>query len=391
MNKTKVKRIGIPTAIAIVLQMMAPLFLGVTAEAAPQFENAFVRLDRHKELLDTGGTVCATPLFAGTEAFVDVTFPTLGTGTDFVVDGDASHWDVTTSNLPDGADPWPGINTATTVTSKTVRFPSSDLTVGELYCFNFVAGDPLDVANTRTLVNSSVGYVFDTALQANITTYQSNGTSDIERTNWSTSVISNDQITISATVPPLFQISFPSGNTDTFGNLSPSQIINTTGVPFKIITNAKSGWIAWVKDSEQGLYSTTANYTIPTTDNTSTPSAPSSLVIGTEGYVLDADINGGAVIGDGVELCGSEDGVTPSVNDTLAIDAEYDGDQGAGTPTHGGTLFSEFQPVASCTGTAPSSSDGDIVMLRAFATIRGGTPAATDYSDIITVVGAGNF
>jgi hypothetical protein len=373
------KRILLVVAAALIAEMTSPLLVGM-ADAAPQFTQAFVRLNHHTELVETGGTVCATPTNGGTEVFVDVTFPTQTTGTDFIVGSTAANWTVTTTNLPlvGGVTPtaWPGIGTATTVTGKTVRFPSTDLTDDTLYCFNFAEGTG---AGNRTLRNASVGYQYDTSVQANITTYLTDGTTQVESTNWSTATIANDQITVTAIVPPLFRINFLAGNTDTFGNLDPGTVEASNGVPIQFQTNAKSGWIAWVKDSEQGLTSVSAGGSTIDTAGT-VNGAPTQLVAGTEGYVLDVDINGGAVIDDGIPLCSGSNGVE--------IDAEYDATQPA---THGGTFSADFQPIATCSGTPPSTTDGDIIELIEYATIAFSTPAATDYADIITVVGAGNF
>jgi hypothetical protein len=250
------------------------------------------------------------------------------------------------------------------VTGKTVRFPSTSLTASTFYCFNFAQGTgPAD----RTLVNGSSGYV---GIIGSVTTYASGGVTVNEQTNWATSVIADDQVVISAVVPPSFNFSL-SGNTDAFtSNLDPLSIISTTGVTFSIITNAKSGWIAWVKDSQQGLYSATANYTIPTSGTID--GAPSTLVANgsTEGYALDT-----AIITDAAGGC------------TVARDPEY---LGTGS-NQGGTLSANFQPVGSCTGTPPATSNGDTFKLLERATIAGGTPAGSDYTDVITVVAAGNF
>jgi hypothetical protein len=72
------------------------------------------------------------------------------------------------------------------------------------------------------------------------------------------------------------------------------------------------------------------------------------------------------------------------------IDAAYNSGSGVG----GGVLDTNFQPINACTrdwAPKPGTSDGDVLTLVERATIRGGTPAGSDYSDIITVVGAGNF
>jgi len=175
---------------------------------------------------------------------------------------------------------------------------------------------------------------------------------------------------VSAVVPPNFTLTLD-GNADAFpANLDPAVISATGGRTVSITTNAVGGWIAWVKDSQQGLYSTTANYTIPTTGTIN--ATPNDLTAGTEGYVLDVDLTTDAASG-----C------------TVAIDAEYSSASGNG----GGTLSSNYQPIAACTrpGAPPGTSDGDVLTLIERAAIRGGTPAGSDYSDVITVVGAGNF
>jgi hypothetical protein len=169
-------------------------------------------------------------------------------------------------------------------------------------------------------------------------------------------------------VPPTFVFAL-SGNTDTFpSNLDPAALKSTAGRTVSVTTNAKGGWIGWVKDSQQGLFSATANYTIPASGTVD--GAPSTLTTGTEGYVLDADLTTDAAGG-----C------------TVAIDAEYNG----ATTSAGGTLSANFQPFVACTGTAPATSNGDVITLIERASIAGGTPAGSDYTDIITVVGAGNF
>jgi hypothetical protein len=177
-------------------------------------------------------------------------------------------------------------------------------------------------------------------------------------TNW-------DQITVTATVPPTFSFTL-SGTTDTFAtDLDPASVLSTAGRTVTIATNAPGGWITWVKDSNQGLTSAIAgNYTIPTSGTVD--AAPTTLVAGTEGYVLDVDLTTDAGGG-----C------------TLAIDAEYNGGASAG-----GTLSAIFQPVASCSG---GTANNDVITLVEKAAISGNTPAAGDYTDTLTVVGAGRF
>ena len=187
--------------------------------------------------------------------------------------------------------------------------------------------------------------------------------------------ISNDQIVVSATVPPTFNFVL-SGNTDTFStDLSTSSVVSTAGKTVTITTNAPSGWIAWVKDlngssgaaTKGALKSTAAgNYTIPTTNANSLGSASHTLSTGSEDYGLGVTITTDA-----------------SGGGTVALDAAYDG-----TSTKAGVLDpTNFRPIASSNGTA----NGDVINLAERATISGATPAANDYSDTLTVIGAGNF
>jgi hypothetical protein len=69
------------------------------------------------------------------------------------------------------------------------------------------------------------------------------------------------------------------------------------------------------------------------------------------------------------------------------VDAEYDG----ATTSAGGTFSANFQPIAACTTPTPATANGDVFTLIERVAISGATPAGSDYTDIITVVGAGNF
>lgn len=343
------------TVVAVVLSTIAP-FIPMTADAAA-FTQAYVRLDRMKANTATGGTVCAKPASTATEAKVVVVFPST-----YTVNTTAANWVVDNTGLPSGSTFWLGMTSGTTAASSAtspanvVTFPSGDLTVGTLYCFHFTGTSTLTTAASAA-----------SSQQASVET-QTGGSVAIDHTDLALANIADDQIVVSAVVPPTFVFTL-SGNTDTFSsNLDPASIKSTTGRTVTVTTNAKGGWIGWVMDSQQGLRSTSAAYTIPTAGTVN--GAPSTLVAGTEGYVLDADLTTDAAGG-----C------------TLAIDAEYNGP----TTSAGGTLSGTFQPFAACTGASPATSNGDVVTLIERAAIAGSTPAGNDYSDIITVVAAGNF
>jgi len=225
-------------------------FIG-TASAAVGFQAAYIRLDRMKINTTTGFTVCATPASAATENKVLVTFPAT-----YTLDTTAAHYVADSTNLPTGSTFWLGMTTGTTtasnVTGQVVTFPSGDLTVGTQYCFHATFTTP--PLTTATVAANSQ--------QAQIAT-QTSGAVAIDTTSVALANIADDTITVSATVPPSFQFAL-SGNTDTFtGNLDPAAVVSTTGKTATITTNAKGGWIAWAKDSQQGLRSTVAAYTIP--------------------------------------------------------------------------------------------------------------------------------
>lgn len=340
--------------VALVLGMGVQ-FVPTSADAV--FSQAYIRLDRMKASTATGGTVCAKPATAGTENKVVITFPST-----YTVNTTAANWVVNSTNLPAGSTFWLGMTSGSTAASSAtspanvVTFPSGDLTVGTLYCFNFVDTSTLTTAGSAA--NSQ---------QANIET-QTSGSAVIDHSDIALANIADDQIVVTAVVPPTFIFAL-SGNTDNFGgNLDPASIKSTGGRTVTVTTNAKGGWIAWAKDSAQGLISASASYTILTAGTVN--GAPNTLTAGTEGYVLDTDLTTDAAGG-----C------------TLAIDAEYNG----ATTSAGGTFSNDFQPIAACTGTPPATANGDVITLIERAAIAGSTPAGSDYTDTITVVGAGNF
>jgi hypothetical protein len=311
----------------------------------------------------TGGTVCAEPATVATERYVVVKFPST-----YTLHETETRWALTVTNLPLSATAWPGVtgtnptladNTAKTITVDFNSGGGNDLVVGTLYCFNFTD----DGTNPAPLTTAAAAA---SSQQASIET-RTAVPAQVDFSGVALANIGDDQIVVTAVVPPIFQFAITPDNTEAFGNLDPTSITNTgSGTVVTINTNAKGGWVAWAKDSDQGLASTTTAYTIPTTGTIN--AAPNQLTAGTPGYVMDVDATD-----TGTSAC------------TAAADAEYAATQPA---THGGTLSANFQPIGACTG---GTSNGDQLTLVEYATIATTTPAATDYSDIITVVGAGNF
>lgn len=324
-------------------------FVTVPTVKAAQINEGYVRLDRLKASTTTGGTVCAKVTTVGsTDATIRVSFPS-----GFTVDSTASNWTVTTTNLPTGSTAMPGINTASLVASQDVTFPISDISSDStLYCFNF--------SGTSTLTNPSAGNDKTGTLYI-----EESGPATIDSGDYALSIISDDQVVITATVPATFSIAFGT-NSQNLGTMSTGSVTSGSGVTVTFNTNAGNGWLGWVLSANTSLDSATTGDSIATVGTVD--DSPSTLSAGTEGYVLDADLTTDSASGG---------------SGTVTIDAEY---LGADTSS-GGTLSATFTEFA----TADGPTDGDVITLIPRAAISGLTQAATDYTDTLTIVAAGNF
>ncbi len=339
-----IQKTAILQTFSLVLVIVLPMLLVQHAEAAG-LQQVWVRLDRLASGTATGGTVCVETAVADvTEADVVVTFPTGFTTVDT-----PGNWTVTTTNLPSGATAWPGIGTATAASGQDVTFPSSNLTANTLYCFNFTGTSTLTTHSTPA--NDYTG------------TVASGGNSS----SYALSIVSNDQIVVTATVPATFSFAL-SGNSDTFTSNLSTITASTSGRTVTISTNAASGWVAWVKSANAALNSASTGASIATAG--SVDNAPTDLASAT-GYVLDVNITTDSGTGTG------------TVSQASNYGAEYDGTNS----TSGGTLSTSFQPIAASNGT----TDGDVLTLIERAKISAVQAAATDYTDTLTVVAAGRF
>lgn len=338
------------TAILGIFVLLAVVVLPIfseTAEAA-NLQQVSVRLDRMIATTATTGMVCVKTAVADvTEANVVVTFPT-----GFTVSEVLANWTVTTTNIPSDATIWPGIGTATAAVAATrvVTFPSTDLAVNTLYCFNW--------SDTAALTTGSSG-------NSQTGTIASGGNSS----TFSTSIITSgtDLIGVTATVPATFTFSL-SANTDTFASALSTTAQLSNGVTATIATNAASGWVAWVKSANQSLDSASTGATIATIGTVN--DTVDTLTAANYGYLLD------------VTFVDSGTG-TGTVTQGAGYGQEYDGN----SSNSGGTLSAAFQPIASSSGT----TDGDTVTLKELARITAVQAAATDYADTLTVVAAGRF
>jgi hypothetical protein len=225
----------------------------------------------------------------------------------------------------------------------------SALTVGTTYAFNI---------GTGISTPATAGQILDTIAT------QTSGHVVIDSTTIASRFITNDQIVITGNVPPSFTFSL-SGNTDSFTtDLGSSAVVSTSGRTVSVTTNASKGWIGWVKSSNAALTSVTSGESVATSGTID--GATSTCSGGTDCYVLDADKT-----------------TTGTGSGALTIAGEYDGSD----TSSGGTLSASLTPFVTRTG----KTNGDVITLIARASIVATKAAANDYTDTLTVIGAGNF
>jgi len=240
---------------------------------------------------------------------------------------------------------------AGTITVTSAGSGDGTLTSGTSYCF--------ELTDTSAVTNPTGAGDYN----VNIATNSDNQTVAVDVLTAGANAYS-----ITATIAPTFTMSL-SGSTDSFsGNLSSSAVTTSTGITTTIATNAKSGWYLWAEDSNAGLKSTIAGYTIATVSTGANYSFSSHT--GAEGYGL------------GVVTSGTETGITNTTNYAY------------GGGTTGSVLStSTFNEIATATGPASGSSGSltDSIVTHELANILPTTPPATDYTDTITLIGASSF
>lgn len=337
--------------------VISPLVANKVFAAA--MTQTLVRFDRMKISTATTGTVCAKPATVATEATVRVTFPTgytLGAFGTFAVSTTNLDW-------PTGGTAWPGITApsgAGDITGQTVTFASGDLTAGTLYCFNWTNSAAVTTKSSATSSNSGT-----------VATYSS-GPTLVDTGDYSTATITDDQIVVTATVPQVFSFAL-SGNTDALGTLGTGSV-STSPSPrtVTINTNAKNGWQVWAKSAYQGLCAPSVSTCTPGTP-VAAPHIPATatgnnrtLVAGTTDYNTGVTSSQTAGVG------------------TISVASAF---VGTGTGQGGGLSATALQSLATSNGTAQDA----VLTLKNNVAISAIVAAATDYTDTITVVGAGLF
>ena len=346
--------------VAIILTTTAPLLMFPNKIFAANLTEASLRLDRMTpSVTDNDILVIIKPASTVTEDEIQITFDA-----GFTVDG--TNTNITTlattgvisTYQGEAITTLPSLGaTAASVVGQVVEIASGDLTPGTLYGFFITAGiDNPGGAGTH---------------QTKIATLASNAVQD--QANVATRNIANDQVVITATVPPTFSFALSANTTfidnavqdDVEDDLDVSIINTAKDVDVTISTNANNGWIAWLKSANAGLDSATTSETIDTQSTVN--DVCSTLVAGSDYYQLDVNIDTDHGTGTG----------------TINIDDEYDCNNADG----GGTFSTTYEEIAISDG----STAGDVITLVAKVAYIAIKQAATDYTDTWTVIGAANF
>jgi hypothetical protein len=335
--------------VAIILSILTLLFANL-AFIPKVFATTLTHTTVMEYNMNSGGTsqlaVAFTAGAADAVGSVVLTFTGWTGGSAGIIGASASQTSTTTgcTALTGATNPLATLGTPTSVPgSGTITQPwtVTALTSGQSYCFI------LTYASAVTNPTSTGVYSVNVAVDGTDTN------------NVALDVITNDQIVVSATVIPSFTMVL-TPNTDTLGTLTSSAYtVSTNSVTATVNTNGAYGFSLWVEDSNAGLHSTIAAKTIASLSVAN--HAMNGGQIGTEGYVIGAPtISAGTIAAPYVDTTG------------------WSG---------GGVLSTGYSLLASNT----VASSADVIPIKEIADISGTTPPATDYTDTITVVGAGSF
>lgn len=346
-------------AVAIIFAQI--IVLALYQYALPTKANAtnfaYLRLDRlsASTSLPLTGTVCLQPQTTGTQSQIVVQFPA-----SFTVSGTQGNWSVNTTNLPSGTTAWPGItgpSAGASISGTTVTFAGyALLSTSTTYCFKFSGGTAV-----QSNLGSTTGTVTGKIQTFSVTQpFATNPGAAIDNYNYAESLVTNpnDVIAVTATVSASFTFSistasalFPSTGIVTSGHGSvagPTITVTASG-------NSHNGWIAWVQSANGALSSPSSGGSITSTYNAGSATDLSSV---NSGYTI----------------------LASQLANNPTIDNFY------GT-TDGNGIDTKWEQIAH--GTAPTAGDQFLMTLKAKASAS--TPAANDYSDTISVTGAGQF
>ena len=352
--KSSTSRIKI-VLIAFAAALLVPVLSLLTLQnaSADSLTDSYIRLDRMRVSTSDINTLVVFEVPAGnaaTEDRVEVVFPS---ATYFTISATPT---ISTTGCPAGTSALPGtLSIAGSGQTATVT-GVTDLSASTAYCFYISTG----VSTTATPIpNTPVNEGY-----ATITT-KSDAVTDVDTTNVGLKTISDDRVVVNATVYPYLQFTL-SGNSDNLELDQTTIAASDTPRTISVSTNGTRGWLGWVSSINSGLTSAAASKTIASTG--SVDGTPTTLSAGVEDFALDADL--------------TTDSATAGTG-SVSIAGEYNG---TGV-NQGGTLTTGYNQFASADG----PTDGDVITLTFRSTIGPLTPAASDYTDTVYVVAAGNF
>ena len=344
---------------------------------AANFANASMRHSRMAISLVASSTdpilVIIKPITAGTEASVGIAF-----ASGYTVNGTNTNITVSTASLPasyHGLTPIvapPGIGTtASAVSGQNVTFASTDLTVGTVYGFYITGGITNPVA-AGTKVNTVSTHTDGSPDFSGYTDAIDGSRIGMYFVSDYAAATDGDQIVLIAKVAPTYTLTLSAQSITLDTALAtveyPGGVQNSSVNPVTatVTTNANNGHIMWLKaNSASGLTSALAGASIGFA-GTPADATPTTITAGTEGVVLDLD--------------NTTDG-----SGSLAITPEFNGT----STSAGGTPSTTYQEVASAAG--PVGGTGDVVTIIPRVAISATTQAADDYTNTLTVIGAGDF
>ena len=367
----KIHRTGILLIAAVFLSNI----FGRPVEAA-NFTNVSMRHSRMAISLVASSTdpilVVIRPATASTELSVGISF-----ASGYTVNATNTNITVSTASLPStfhgravSAVPGIGAN-ASAVSGQNVTFAATDMVVGTTYGFYITGG----VTNPGTTGQKVSRISTHTDGTPDFTNY----TDAIDNSRVATWIVSDnggstdsDQIVVTARVAPTYTLALSAqaitldtavGSVEYPGGAQNGAV---SGVTATATTNANNGHIMWMKaNSASGLTSATTGTSIAFS-GTAADATPTTLSAGTEGVVVDVDL-------------------TTNTSGSLSIAAEF---LGASTSA-GGTPSTTFQEIADADG--PVGGAGDVVTILPRVAISTTTQSADDYTNSLTVIGAGDF
>lgn len=372
----KNKRFQYIAAASLVFSML--LLPTLSADAA-QLNQGSISLSRLAASA-TPGSIYVTIKFNTTVGVVKAAlcFPNTkfdGTGSGFIVtNGTPTVVTTGAPNTPASTTPLPGTLTAASGNAAAAGTVAACPTgaAGSIIISGITAPNNTSLyqftVNTPNVTNPTVVSQYNTSL-ASLTTTPTVVDTDTTPT-YITTASTGDQVTVTGSVAPNFTFSLSSA-TDTIPAVDPSSMQTSTGGVFmNVATNSPLGYTAYVKSQNAQLTSTLRPGTPITTGTFD--GTPDTLTPGTTKYGF-FTYTGTA--------CSTCIGVP-------VYDAEYAVPGGSGNTTQAGsfngTNFASFVSHANYTS-------GDQIFLKERDAVSASVAQANDYTDVLTIVAAGNF